>query len=440
MTIPYELHLVEDSIAAMRHLPANSVDSVVTDPPYGIGFMGKAWDGKDIELRAAERRAAASSDPQATPMGGHKSNAAAAGLYDLTPKAMRAFQEFSREWAAEAFRVLKPGGHLLSFASPRTYHRMASGIEDAGFEVRDQIMWVFGSGFPKSHNLEGDWEGWGTALKPAHEPICVARKPLIGTVLSNVLAHGTGALNIDACRVVGDTPTPFGNPTKSEGWRLNQRETGWLPNAVGRWPANLIHDGSEEVIGAFPEAPGQKADISTDPARRLGTNTYEGLARGRGGEASADSDNSGAVGFKMKPGMRREDSGSAARFFYCAKASREDRNEGLESFAEPAVRAGATMGDRERADWEARNGNFHPTVKPTALMAYLCRLVTPPGGLVLDPFMGSGSTGKAAVLEGFRFIGMEREQSYMGIARARVAYGLEQRLIATRQPGLFEEA
>ena len=165
----------------MRTLADNSVDSVVTDPPYGIRFMGKAWDGQDIERRAADRRAAASSDPQATDMGGHKSTAAEAGKYDLSPAAMLAFQAFSEDWAREAFRVLKPGGYLLTFASTRTYHRMTCGVEAAGFEIRDQIGWVFGSGFPKSHN--GPWGG--TALKPAWEPICVARKPLIGTVEQN---------------------------------------------------------------------------------------------------------------------------------------------------------------------------------------------------------------------------------------------------------------
>ncbi|WP_422766324.1 DNA methyltransferase, partial [Pseudomonas aeruginosa] len=180
--------------------PDNSFDSVVTDPPYGIRFMGKAWDGADIEARAARRAEMPSHAPDAGPNGGHRSVAAEAGKYDLTPKGMLAFQAFTLEWAAECLRVLRPGGHLLSFASPRTYHHMAVGIEMAGFEIRDQIMWVFGSGFPKSHNLSGEFEGWGTALKPGHEPICMARKPLVGTVAANVLAHGTGALNIDACR------------------------------------------------------------------------------------------------------------------------------------------------------------------------------------------------------------------------------------------------
>uniref|UniRef100_UPI0013CDFDEC DNA methyltransferase n=1 Tax=Pseudomonas aeruginosa TaxID=287 RepID=UPI0013CDFDEC len=198
--LPYTLHL-GDCLLVLKTFPDNSFDSVVTDPPYGIRFMGKAWDGADIEARAARRAEMPSHAPDAGPNGGHRSVAAEAGKYDLTPKGMLAFQAFTLEWAADCLRVLKPGGHLLSFASPRTYHHMAVGIEMAGFEIRDQIMWVFGSGFPKSHNLSGEYEGWGTALKPGHEPICMARKPLAGTVARNVLAHGTGALNIDRCRI-----------------------------------------------------------------------------------------------------------------------------------------------------------------------------------------------------------------------------------------------
>lgn len=196
-----------DCIEVMQTLPDNSVDAVVTDPPYGIRFMGKAWDGADIE------RVHRISSPDET---GRLRNgaAASAGKYDLSPTAMLAFQAFSEAWAREAIRILKPGGYLLSFASTRTYHRMVCGLEAAGFEIRDQIGWVFGSGFPKSHN--GPWGG--TALKPAWEPICMARKPLIGTVEANWREHGTGALNIDGCRV----------------------ETAEFVQSVGRWPANLI--------------------------------------------------------------------------------------------------------------------------------------------------------------------------------------------------------
>lgn len=297
---------------------------------------------------------------------------------------------------AECLRVLKPGGHLLAFAGTRTQHRMACRIEDAGFELRDMIAWVYGSGFPKSKNLRGDWQGWGTALKPALEPITVARKPLIGTVAANVLAHGTGALNIDGCRVGG---------------------------VDGRWPANLIHDGSPEVIAAFPDAPGQMADISTTAPSLKTSNVYGRMSRE--GEASSDSDNAGVVGFKMKPGSRRLDAGSAARFFYCAKASRKDRNDGCEHMERKPLHwssGAANPGSFQSEGTDKSSQNNHPTVKPTDLMAYLCRLVTRPGGVVLDPFMGSGSTGKACMREGFEFIGIEREVPYLEIAEARIAH------------------
>lgn len=286
-------------------------------------------------------------------------------------------------------------------------------------------------------------DGWGTALKPAHEPICVARKPLIGTVAENVLAHGTGALNIDGCRVGTETRT---NASKA-GADRNGFVDGFVGGTVsqmhdhGRWPANVIHDGSDEVLDAFPGAPGQLAAISgTAPSEK--TSNVCGRMR-RKGESSADSDNEGAVGFKMKPGMRRLDTGSAARFFYCAKASKADRDAGLAGF--PSRRAG--IGDerpsgssRERRAPEKNpnnpRANTHPTVKPTKLMRYLVRLVTPPGGLVLDPFMGSGSTGKAAVLEGFEFVGIDMTAEYVEIARARINYCTQ---ICQLEPDLFDE-
>jgi site-specific DNA-methyltransferase (adenine-specific) len=353
-----------DCLHVLKTLPDNSVDSVVADPPYGLAFMGKKWD------------------------------------YDVP----------GVEVWAECLRVLKPGGHLLAFAGTRTQHRMACRIEDAGFDIRDMIAWVYGSGFPKSHN--GEWGG--TALKPALEPITMARKPLIGTVYENWAALGTGALNIDGCRVSTDDKLGGGNTSadvdrtaKHEGWKRP-----WMDDpvaakasaersalsvarseALGRWPANLIHDGSDEVLAAFPNAPGQLADASTNADARKTQNTYGAMRKGRGDEASADSENTGAVGFKMKPGARRMDTGSAARFFYCAKASKKDRGE----------------------------GNNHPTVKPTDLMRYLCRLVTPQGGVVLDPFLGSGTTGKAAMLEGFRFIGIEMDAAYAALAEKRIA-------------------
>ncbi|MDO1559811.1 site-specific DNA-methyltransferase [Brevundimonas sp. 2R-24] len=314
----------------------SGIDAVVTDPPYGLSFMGQAWD---YEV------------PQA----------------DL--------------WR-HAFSALKPGGHLVSFFASRTYHRGVVEIEDAGFDIRDQIMWLYGSGFPKSRNLDGEWQGWGTALKPAHEPICLARKPFKATVAANMREHGVGALNIDGCRVgkAGGTRKARSarkSETCSVGGFLNARRG--QPIHGGRWPANVIHDGSDEVM----------AELETQSAR-------VGMHSAGAQTLNLDKANSPSRGpVPLSPGgrgFRIGDSGSAARFFYCAKASRKDRGD----------------------------GNLHPTVKPTALMAYLCRLVTPPGGTVLDPFMGSGSTGIAALKEGLSFIGIERDPEYFEIACQRL--------------------
>ena len=337
-----------DCLEWMELMATNSVDSIVTDPPYGLSFMGKKWD-------------------HGVP---------------------------SSEIWAECLRVLKPGGHLLAFGGTRTQHRLVCAIEDAGFDIRDQIAWVYGSGFPKS--LNGQWGG--TALKPAIEPICLARKPITGTVAANVLAHGTGGLNIDGCRVEsggehmrGEIKSRNkGGWAESKGMHTPGRGFVATDSPLGRWPANLIHDGSSEVLATFPIAPGQQADASSS-APSPKTNGIYGAMK-RIGEPSQDSNNVGTVGFKMKPGARRIDSGSAARFFYCAKARKSDRG---------------IMND-------------HPTVKPTNLMRYLCRLVTPPGGTVLDPFMGSGSTGRAAWLEGMNFVGIELDPAYMTIAKRRI--------------------
>ena len=447
------LHL-GDCLDVLRTLPACSVDAVVTDPPYGLAFMGKRWD------------------------------------YDVP----------SVEIWAECLRVLKPGGHLLAFAGTRTQHRMAVRIEDAGFEIRDMIAWVYGSGFPKSldvskaidkcngetgrllkftewmrttgltarqidkitstnmgghyltaasqpaiptpalwallrphcgevpewvdqlvQRIEAErevigkkkavpgvafatagpselaitapatpeakrWAGWGTALKPALEPITVARKPLEGTVAANVLQHGTGALNVDGCRVahseecrmMAPSQANINNPSEKHR-QAGRRDAVLELKPSGRWPANLIHDGSDEVVGLFPEsnssAPSATATYGTSRDGRENSTYGKGLY--------SATPNRPPIG----------DSGSAARFFYTAKASRQDRED----------------------------GNCHPTVKPTDLMRYLCRLVTPPGGIVLDPFMGSGSTGKAAMLEGFEFIGIERDADSFATAQRRIS-------------------
>lgn len=383
-----------DVLAAM---PDASVDSIVTDPPYELGFMGKSWDRSGVAF-----------DPDT--------------------------------WRA-VLRVLKPGGHLLAFGGTRTFHRLACAIEDAGFELRDSVLnlhgggdcpwlaaWGFGSGFPKSHN--GSWGG--TALKPAFEPIVMARKPLIGTVEQNWREHGTGALNIDACRVDSDGARPLVVGDRRDGNRVYrdglQGSKAIGETTLGRWPANLTHDGSDEVLAAFPHAPGQIADASSSSSSRKTQNVYGAMKRGNGreGEPSQDSDNVGAVGFRMKPGARRGDNGSAARFFYCAKASRTDRNEGLDGMPETrrSDADGMLMSDprMDRPQQRRASANHHPTVKPTDLMRYLCRLVTPPGGIVFDPFLGSGSTGKAAVLEDFRFVGVEQSAEYADIAERRIAH------------------
>lgn len=412
----YTLHL-GDCLDAMREMPARSVDAVVTDPPYGLGFMGKAFDtfkAGDIAMR--RNRSMDAVNAGQSRQGGRQRQCA--DYAKRQARDMLAYQEAMLPIFEEALRVAKPGAHLLAFGGTRTYHRLACAIEDAGWEIRDSIHWVYGSGFPKSLNIGG---GLGTALKPAHEPIILARKPLDGTVARNVLKHGCGALNIDASRVATDAPRPHvvsnrrsGNGVYRDGLQGSKEID---PTTLGRWPANLIHDGSPEVVRLFPvdskTATGVKKISS---GKKSGAGTWVGTGMQREGAENT--------------GIRDHgDSGSAARFFqacepdpdpvvYCAKASRADRNGG-------GVRS------------------THPTVKPTSLMRYLCRLVTPPGGIVLDPFMGSGSTGKAAILDGFRFVGIEREAEYMDIARARIAAAVSD-CDATPDPGpqldLFAEA
>ena len=344
-----------DSRDVLKTLPDGSVDSVVTDPPYALVSITKRW-GPGCALPTKE------------------------GVYSRATSGFMGKQWDTGETAfdpafwAEVMRVLKPGGHLIAFGGTRTYHRLACAIEDGGFEIRDQLAWIFGSGFPKSHNIkEGAFEGWGTALKPAQEPICLARKPLIGTVAANVLKHGTGALNINACRVEGE-PQAFHNGSGRSGGIMGENKPGrgFTPgNPDGRWPANVIHDGSPEVLAGFPET--QSGNFS-QRGQSAGTQQPGGWETG----ARTSKDFAG-------------DSGSAARFFYTPKADKLDR---LES--------------------------KHPTVKPVDLMAYLIKLVTPPGGLVLDPFAGSGTTGMAAMREGFAAILIEREAEYVADIRRRL--------------------
>jgi site-specific DNA-methyltransferase (adenine-specific) len=395
-------------------LEAESVHAVVTDPPYHLttgkkggtgdasvnldsphgrarvtaGFMGKKWDGGDVAFR---------------------------------PETWR-----------EVFRVMRPGAYLVAFGGTRTYHRLACAIEDAGFEIRDQLGWIYGSGFPKGTDkakIPEGWEGWNTALKPAWEPIVLARKPMIGTLAANLDAYDCGAMNIDGCRVLveGEERAVItgkgGIPARNS--EHESRDAGVVAQAheLGRWPANIIHDGSEEVLAHFPEAPGQFADVKYDEGERKTQSVYGAMKRGHEPSAERRYGEDG-IGFQMLPGARRDDGGSAARFFYCAKADREDRDHGLQGMP---LRTGGIRSETSGQHITRRDGgapgpvaNHHPTVKPTDLMRWLVRLVTPPGGTVLDPFLGSGSTGRAALLENFNFIGMELEDEYLPIARARI--------------------
>jgi site-specific DNA-methyltransferase (adenine-specific) len=343
-----------DCREALKALLDNSVDSIVTDPPYELGFMGKKWDSSGI-------------------------------AYDV------------KVWA-ECLRVLKPGGHLLAFGGSRTYHRLGVAIEDAGFEIRDTIAWISSKTFPKSLNVEKAMvkagmdgsaaAGWGTGLKQVVEPVVMARKPLDGTVAENTLRWGVGGLNIDASRIAmsqsdvansSNNWKPGGYEAKDNIYDIGLKVIASKRNDEGRWPANVILD---EVSAGLVD---QQSGVSTSGA--AGKNASSGFPGG-----GYDGDYSVPYG----------DTGGASRFFYVAKASKRDRNEGMEI------------------------ANTHPTVKPTQLMRYLIKLVTPPGGTVLDPFTGSGSTGKAALLDGFRFVGVELTEEYLPIIEGRLRWATEQ--------------
>lgn len=417
--------LLGNNLDILPTLPDNSVDSIVTDPPYELGFMGKKWDSSGIA--------------------------------------------YSVELWQQCLRVLKPGGHLLSFGGTRTWHRVAVGIEDAGFEIRDSMAWLYGSGFPKSLDVSkaidkqagadreavtevisdifGDqevekklanpgstadrlamgnnwqdnpvetkpatpeaqhWQGWGTALKPAFEPIVVARKPIEGTVANNVLKWGTGGLNIDGSRIGSETISTHNAPKGSfaGGHENRGSDTSSYKTHTGRWPANIILDpytaelldeqSGQRQAGAFPK----RADRTTNEIFKYG--------------------------LQERDERINLDSGGASRFFYVAKASKRDRNEGLDEL-DPQRHSDRELadgvgGDNPRNRTNQAKQNFHPTVKPTTLMEYLIKLVTPLGGVVLDPFTGSGSTGKAAILQGFDFIGIEMTEEYLPIIEGRLKH------------------
>jgi site-specific DNA-methyltransferase (adenine-specific) len=444
-----------NNLHILPELADNSVDAIVCDPPYELGFMGKSWDSSGIA--------------------------------------------YSVELWQECLRVLKPGGHLLAFGGTRTWHRLAVAIEDAGFEIRDNIAWLYGSGFPKSHNISkaidklhgaerevvginevylskrkaeiereqnggvsnltqsnldrgGDfyksassagynntadgvyitapatdeakaWDGWGTALKPAHEPIVVARKPVEGTVAANVLTYGTGALNIDATRIGTEVISVHNAPkgTFAGGDAERGSDTDSYRQHEGRWPANIILDEftAELLDEQTATLKGAKTYVRATDA--TGT-TNINLPRTAGTEQAAYGD-----------------TGGASRFFYVAKANKRDRNEGLDELPEQILTGRDEGQDDRQVPFKTRSNvvkNIHPTVKPTALMQYLIRLVTPEGGVVLDPFAGSGSTGKAAILEGKRFIGIELTADYLPIIEGRLQHAVE--TMNNQEGDLFE--
>lgn len=372
----------------LQVLESESIDCIVTDPPYELNFMGKGWDNAGIS--------------------------------------------FSKNTWKNCLEVLKDGGYLLAFGGSRTYHRIACAIEDAGFEVRDCIMWLYGTGFPKSTGIKLEaWQGWHTALKPAYEPIIVARKPFNGSLLNNLEVNGVGALNIDECRiptnevirecshpdyesisklqkeVSGSSKLSFGQIGNAECYEIPYKS-----HVLGRYPSNVIHDGSEEVCQGFPKT-GKNGNI---------TKCYKATNEIYGKRQD------------IEPFVAYQDNGSASRYFYCAKATTKDREQGLDEFEAKQISDGSIRSNSETGRKFGANPtikkNIHPTVKPTELMQYLLRLVTPKGGIILDPFMGSGSTGKAAMYENkernanYKFIGIELTDEYLPIAKARIDFAI----------------
>lgn len=437
-----------DSLNVLREMEDNSIDAVVTDPPYGLGETSPAKVAECLQAWAAGETW--------TPTGRGFMN-----------KSWDAWVPPPELWR-EVYRVLKHGGHALVFASSRTQDLMSISLRLAGFEVRDTLQWLYGSGFPKSHNVslsidklvvnapnrgraipsasqyqasdteqrhklksnpvgeyqalsdEGEqWRGWGTALKPAYEPVLLVRKPLMGTVAQNILEFGTGGLNIDATRIPlqeGEStyvePRAAAGQRGSGGWKNTSEKTGSQNRDCdkGRWPANVLLD--EEAALALDEQSGERVSGS----RKAGVYTQrDGVTYGH------------YTGSSMR--ALNSSSGGASRFYYCSKTSVKEREAGLEGFT-PKSWSEQGFRDNQSSHLSPRAGagrtgarkNHHPTVKPIELMRYLCRLITPPDGVVLDPFCGSGSTLCAASMEGFRFIGIEREEEYVQIAQARVAH------------------
>lgn len=376
-----------DMLDMLQVIKPESIDAIVCDPPYELGFMNKSWDSTGIA--------------------------------------------FKKETWHNCFEVLKPGGYLLAFGGSRTYHRIACAIEDAGFEIRDCIVYLYGTGFSKSYNIglaidkkngvdnrtgnirtdgvnnqnicydfkamkpkfeeriaQNEWQGWGTCLKPAYEPIIVARKPFKGSVVDNIIKYRVGGINIDGCKIGNEKRTQFSGKSNGRIYSEYSQENAHFETVEGRFPANVITDGSEEVAKGMPNT------TSTPIAE-----------------------------------------GSAMRYFYSAKASKKDRDEGLDAFQDKTFHSVLNQkngsGDRLDGAKTPIRKNIHPTCKPTELMQYLVRLVSPKGATILDPFMGSGSTGKAVMFENrerdanYKFIGIELTDEYLPIAQARIEYACD---------------
>jgi site-specific DNA-methyltransferase (adenine-specific) len=413
-----------DCVETMRTLPDASIDAIVCDPPYGLEFMGKEWDNLSHTSASGMRKGDAARILDVEAVGGFQDGA---GGNPYSRSRIRIGREadtraqiaWHREWATEALRVLKPGGYLLAFGGTRTYHRMTVAIEDAGLEIRDCLSWQYGSGFPKSLNLPG---GLGTALKPAWEPIVVARKPLEGTVAGNVLKHGTGALNIDGCRIesggehmvkgtVTKRTTVTGDERTASAAGMYASGASFVPtnHPGGRWPANVLLSCSPDCDGDThaPGCPCAALDAQSGATKSTGGRAVDQYrdrnpiyGGGRGLEEARDpgyGDTGGASRFFNRLPLEEED---LVPFIYTAKASKKEKNAGMPE--------GTTC--------------THPTVKPIAVMRHLVRLCCRKGGTVLDPFMGSGTTGVAAVHEGMHFIGMELSEEYVETAKARITH------------------
>ena len=406
----------DDCLIAMANLSDNLVDTVITDPPYGLNFMGKEWDRLGDKSANFNNLDKPHSSQSKFPM--RKSRGRPIRETDGKKQ-----QEWHYSWAKEVLRVAKPGAFLLCFGGTRTYHRIACAIEDAGWEIRDCIMWVYGSGFPKSLNIQKqimktakfktgiDFIGYGTALKPAYEPIIVAMKSTDGSFANNALKHGVAGLNIDDCRVpAGQGEYDIRHYTKEDCFQNKEPKKSKFqvkPQPTGRFPANFIHDGSQEVMDLFPDT---------------GKSTKSGYNWESGKQGNVP------ITKNIKSGVHFGDSGSAARFFYCAKASRSERDKGLQNCEEKAKcdidkmgGAKCTMKTGSGNERNVKYKNHHPTVKPIKLMEYLCKLTkTPSGGVVLDPFMGSGTTGVACKNLNRNFIGIELDENYFNIAKNRI--------------------